>query len=302
MKHYWIELIDDFLEYKYIHCWLSNETIRTYVFVFNSFLESELFDFNDFSTFTEANFLKCLKDNLINKKWSSRTYNKMRKNLKVFCDYLIMKWKLTANPLEKITYRNTEKNLPKYLTRSQINILQRTIEKVYKCDNVISIRNKTIMYFYLFSWLRLSELTHLKLEDISFENNTIRVNKGKWWKDRVVPLISILKKKLKIYLSTCHKHKIDIDILFPTRFWNCLQHRDIYNIFNKVRAKLSFRFTPHMCRHTFATTLINNDVPIYNVQKAMWHTDIKTTEIYVCLDMNNFAKKLNKLKLFKPCI
>lgn len=69
-----------------------------------------------------------------------------------------------------------------------------------------------------------------------------------------------------------------------------------------MRDKLPFRFTPHMCRHTFATTLVNNDVPIYNIQKAMGHTDIKTTEIYVCLDMNNFAKKLNKLNLFKPCL
>ena len=227
MKHYWIELIDEFLEYKIIHCWLSIDTMRTYIFVFNSFLESNLFDFNDFSTFNEINFLKCLKSNLINKNRSSWSYNKMKKNLKIFCDYLIKKWKLTSNPLLEIDYRRTEKNLPKYLTESQMKLLYKTIEKAYNSDTLISIRNKTIIYFYLFSGLRLSELTHLKFEDVSFEENTIRVNKGKWWKDRVVPLLNILKQKLKIYIKVCRKHNFDIDILLPSRFWNILQHRDM---------------------------------------------------------------------------
>jgi site-specific recombinase XerD len=300
MKSYWIDLIDDFLYEKFVNEWLSLHTIKTYTTVFNLFILSPLFSFNDFNLFNEYNFKKFLWDNLIKNKWSSWSYNCFRKNLKVFCNYLIKKWKIKENPLNDIKPRKTEKCLPKYLNTEQIRELKKVIDNTFTRDTFLDVRNKTILYFYLFSWLRLSELINLKIEDINFEENTIKVNKWKWKKDRLVPLINILYKKLVFYFKIRKVYWLKTNILFPTFSFNFpLLPRDIYYIFDKIKTKLSFYLTPHMLRHTFATELVRKNANFYDVSRSLWHSKLSTTQIYVWLDVKAMCESFNKLSLFR---
>lgn len=71
-------------------------------------------------TFTELNFKKFLLESLNKYKWSSYTYNQRRKNLKIFCDYLIKRGLLPDNPFINIRVRKEEKPLPKYLNTIQV--------------------------------------------------------------------------------------------------------------------------------------------------------------------------------------
>lgn len=299
MKNYWIDVIDGFLLEKSINEWVCLNTIKTYQSVFNTLLNYEYIDFYELSSFNNKNIMRFLWEALIKNKWSSHTYNRYRKNIKVFCDYLIFNWLLNENPIDWIKERKVWKNLPKFLSTKQIKELERSINMAYPCENFMSIRNNTIMYFYLLSGLRLQELVNLKLEDINFTDRLIKINNWKWNKDRIIPLIDILYSKLLPY-KVARKYNNDIrsNILFPTRFWNCLQHRDIYVIFDKVKSRLDFRLTPHMLRHTFATELVRKNVNIYNVSRILGHSNLKTTQIYLWLDMWELNINLNKAKLF----
>lgn len=78
-----------------------------------------------------------------------------------------------------------------------------------------------------------------------------------------------------------------------------MQKRDIYKIFLKIKNNLSFDFTPHMLRHTFATELIRKDVDIYKVSKVLWHSNIKTTQIYTWLTVKDVSEKLQQINLYK---
>jgi len=56
------------------------------------------------------------------------------------------------------------------------------------------------------------------------------------------------------------------------------------NIINKIRCFVTFHFTWHMLRHTFATELVRNNFDIYNISQLLGHSKIETTKIYLSID------------------
>lgn len=299
MKYYWIDFIDDFLYEKLVNEWLSPKTIDCYKTVLNSLFTNPYVEAEDFKTYTEMNFKRMLWDLLLKNNWSSHTYNRYRKELKTFCNYLIKKGHLKENPLKNIPMRKLAKTLPKCLNKKQVKELQYTIKNTFDTDDFLSVRNKTIFYFYMYTWCRLNEMVNLKIQDIDFINWSIRINNAKGQKDRIVPLTYTLSDYLISYLLKKKKSKINTEIVFPTRFCWFLQKRDVYNIVKKVREKLSFRFTPHMLRHTFATELISKNVNLYNLSKILWHSNIETTKIYLSLQNEDIRIDLNNKALYK---
>jgi len=299
MKYYWIDFIDDFLYEKSVNQWLTKDSIHSYQTVFNSLFLNPYIEVENFESYKEINFKRLLWELFLKNEWSTHTYNRYRKNLKCFCDYLVRNWFLKDNPIKNIPIRKSWKNLPKTLDKKQIKELIQKIEKTFKNDDFISFRNKTILYFYIYTWCRLKELVKLKTYDVDFINWTIRINNWKWNKDRVVPLTFTLSDFLIKYLLIKNKSWIKSEIFFPTRFCWYLQHRDIYNVVDKIKKWLSFSFTPHMLRHTFATELVRKNVNLYNISKVLWHSSIKTTQIYLWLDTEEIRENLNSISLYK---
>ena len=121
MKYYGIEYIDDFLNEKLIYQWVSQATISTYTTVFNLLLNIDYIDIFELNTLNEMNLKRFLSENFLKNNWSSHTYNRYRKNLKCFCDYLVKNNLIEENPLNKIPIRILWKQLPKTLSKSQMN-------------------------------------------------------------------------------------------------------------------------------------------------------------------------------------
>ncbi len=298
MTYYWIDIIDDFLIEKEVNEWLSLSTIKIYNTMFNLLCDNPFVNISDLSTFTEINFKKLLWNSLIKNKWCSHTYNKYRKNYRVFCKYLVTNWFLEFNPLANIKIRKVLKSFPKYLTTKQIIHVQKLININFSDSDFMTLRNKTILFFYMYTWLRLYELINLKMSDIDFIHQTIKITNWKWWKDRLVPMIYQLSDLLIPYLIKLKNSKIKTNIVFPTRFGWLMQHRDVYNILNKIKSQLDFHLTPHMFRHTFATELVRKNINIYNISRILWHSDLKTTQIYLWLDIDSVTVSLNKSHIF----
>lgn len=299
MRYYWIEFIDNYLFEKSINQWLSTKTIEWYRTAFNILFLNQYVDVEDFSTYTELNFKRLLWTFCQKNNWSSNTYNNYRKYLKTFCDYLVKNRYLSENPFEKIEVRKVAKSLPRCLDIKQIRELFSVLEKIYNTDDFLTLRNKTIVYYYIYTWCRLSELIKLKREDIDFLAFQIRINEAKWKKDRIVPLSYDLSDILIKYLLKKKKVITSWTYIFPTKYWNQLQKRDIYNIIKKLKENLSFGFTPHMLRHTFATELVRKDLDVYKVAKILWHSNIKTTERYLWLTTKDITEKINQINLYR---
>lgn len=290
--------IDTFLFEKQINQWLSNKTILTYNSCFNLLLNNPYIFLDNPWSFTELNFKRLLWETLIKNNWTSHTYNRYRKNYKVFCDFLIKESFIKENPLKHIKDRKVDKVLPKALLPKQVDEVIYLINRIFSNDDFVSKRNSAIIYTYLFTWIRLSELININTLAVNIEDWYIKINKWKGWKDRYVPIVNKLSFILCDYMKAREKFDFQEKVFFPTRYWWYMQHRDIYSILNKIREKISFKLTCHMFRHTFATELVRKNLNLYNISQILWHSKLDTTKIYLNFDTESVKNSLNTLNIY----
>ncbi|MDL2280036.1 tyrosine-type recombinase/integrase [Desulfovibrio sp. OttesenSCG-928-G11] len=65
-----------------------------------------------------------------------------------------------------------------------------------------------------------------------------------------------------------------------------------------MQRKISFKLTPHMLRHTFATELVRKDINLFKISRILGHSNTKTTQIYLGLDTRDLRNDLNTKSLF----
>ena len=139
------------------------------------------------------------------------------------------------------------------------------------------LRNKLLTYLFLYTWLRISELSKIKVCDIWESLQVI----GKGGKRRFVYLKPEILDLIYLYLG---KRKKQSDYLFAWTKGH-LGRIHIVHIFNKMSKECWVHIHAHKFRHTFCTDLLN--VPwsnIYSVAKLMGHSKITTTQIYLWAD------------------
>lgn len=147
-------------------------------------------------------------------------------------------------------------------------------------DSVIGIRNKCIILMMCDCGLRLSEVTSLKLDNVSFEHRTALVT-GKGGKSRLVPLGTATLEHLKRYLEV---RRGTVPELFVTFNGDKLTNSAIDSLFARLRKHTGIkRLHPHLLRHTFATNFIYDGGNPVVLQMIMGHSDIETTQIYLHL-------------------
>ncbi|MEA3228210.1 MAG: tyrosine-type recombinase/integrase [Campylobacterota bacterium] len=134
--------------------------------------------------------------------------------------------------------------------------------------------------------LRISELSNLKLEDIS--DSWVRVL-GKGNKDRDVPLLQEIKKMIDSYLEENHPRKF----LFEKNRGK-LSENSLRYIVTKVFRKIALKVTPHQLRHSYATALLNSGAPIVDVSELLGHSSMATTQIYTKLGSALKQKNYNE--------
>jgi len=165
-------------------------------------------------------------------------------------------------------------------------------------DTEFGQRNKTIIEVLYGTGIRVSELTDLKLSNIFFIENLLKVS-GKGNKERFVPLGKIASIEIKKYLNDRDKLKIDSkfsDILFLNRYGRQLTRSMIFKVINDSckNAKIHKKISPHTLRHSYATHLLKNGADLRTIQLILGHESITTTEIYTHLDIYHLEEVLKK--------
>jgi len=290
----WDTSIENFKNYLKLERGLSMNSIESYEF--------DLIQFKNFIIENSINESpkKCssstvkryLYKNFSNKK--SRSQARSISALKSFFNYLLFEGEIHSSPINDIESPKIENKLPEVLTEDEI---KRLISSV-NLDSEFGQRNKTIIEVLYGTGIRVSELIELKLSNIFFKENILKVT-GKGNKERFVPLGKIALIEIKKYLNDRDKLKIDSkfsDILFLNRYGRQLTRSMIFKVINdsSKNAEIDKKISPHTLRHSYATHLLKNGADLRTIQLILGHESITTTEIYTHLDTFHLEDVLKK--------
>ena len=290
----WDTSIENFKNYLKLERGLSMNSIESYEF--------DLIQFKNFIIENSINESpkKCssstvkryLYKNFSNKK--SRSQARSISALKSFFNYLLFEGEIHSSPINDIESPKIENKLPEVLTEDEIKRLISSIN----LDSEFGQRNKTIIEVLYGTGIRVSELIELKLSNIFFKENILKVT-GKGNKERFVPLGKIAIIEIKKYLNNRDKLKINSkfsDILFLNRYGRQLTRSMIFKVINdsSKNAGIDKKISPHTLRHSYATHLLKNGADLRTIQLILGHESITTTEIYTHLDTFHLEDVLKK--------
>jgi integrase/recombinase XerD len=226
---------------------------------------------------------------------NERTQSRMISGLRSFFSFLIFEDYRETNPLDLIESPKIGRKLPDTLSEFEIDNLIGAID----LSKPEGERNRAILETLYGCGLRVSEITHLKLSDLFFDEGFIKVT-GKGDKQRFVPILKTTQKYISIYVNEIRSHlKIQPnheDTVFLNRRGKQLTRAMIFTIIKQLAEKIGLKKTisPHTFRHSFATHLLQNNADLRSIQLMLGHESITTTEIYVHLDKSHLSKVIEK--------
>lgn len=273
-------LIDSFLNYLRYERNYSAETIVYYgadLVEFSKFIqkEGEEFDPNEVEPIMIREWIVSLMD----KGHTSVYVNRKLSPLRSFYKYLLKKGIVTKNPMQKITGPKKKKPLPVFLKESDMDKL---LDEVDFGEGFKACRNRLVIEVFYSTGMRLSELIGLNDSDVDLSSCAVRVT-GKRNKQRIIPFGDRLKESLLAYISIRNETvTIKPEAFFVKETGGRLSRSLVDSI---VRRNLSKVVTqkkrgPHVLRHTFATTMLNNDAELGAIKELMGHSSLATTEVY----------------------
>ncbi len=256
-----------------------------------------------FKTFSKENiydyFEECSKLN-----WDLLYQDRNKYDIKIFFN-----WTYQNN----LTQISGDMILPKIVWHKKTNIrTYYTKEEVTKLLNVIDIKTKQGKEDYLiislisYLGLRISDVINLKLSNIDFDNNTISIIQYKTDNVLTLPLIDKVKYPLLDYLKNVRINNVDLDYVFITYDEPYRHHTELkthnYKIKNYlIKAGIDINGRKHgfhSLRHSFSTSLLNENISLYSISTILGHGDIRTTMSYLDVD----TSKLKELALEVPYV
>ncbi len=273
------QIIDTFIDSIWLEHGLSKSTLSAYrsdIKVLGEWASSKRLNIEDIS---RADLLDFIADKA-HSGISARTSARMLSSFRRFYGYLFQEEIISTNPTEKISMPKIGKSLPKLMTEEEVL-------KLIKAPNSkkpLGFRDRTMLEILYATGLRVSELVSLKQADVNLNQGYIRVM-GKGNKERLVPMGTIAKRRLKNFLDG---PIIEIlgerqsEFLFPTKTSEHISRQAFWQIIKKYSKKVGIKsdLSPHSLRHAFATHLINHGADLRVVQMLLGHSDLSTTQIY----------------------
>lgn len=224
-----------------------------------------------------------------------RSQARIISGLKSFFNYLVFEDYRTNNPMDLIESPKIGRKLPDTLSVDEINELIGSID----LSKPEGERNRAMLETLYGCGLRVSELIGLRISDLYFKEDFIKVT-GKGDKQRFVPISTINKKYISIYRKEVRVHqtiqKGFEDFLFLNRRGKQLTRAMVFTIIKQLAEKIGLQknVSPHTFRHSFATHLLKNGADLRAIQQMLGHESITTTEVYMHVDRTHLENVLNK--------
>ncbi|SJZ60035.1 tyrosine recombinase XerC [Selenihalanaerobacter shriftii] len=305
-KLHYTKAVNSFLKYLVAERGFSELTIKEYerdLDLFFRYLQNE-FNYDPdkiyIDTISRYELTEFLGDIILIKDNSPATRNRKLYSIRSFFNYLVKQNILEKNPAHSI--EATKSNLraePIYL---QLDDAKQYMEAIRNSNSSTSIRDLAIVKVFIYCGLRVSELTNLNLENIDFQDKSIKFY-GKGSKERYVPVHTDVIQSIQehlIYRDTIQPNNKDArKALFLSNRGNRINVRTVQIMVKKYAKKAGVRnaskITPHKLRHTFASMLYKQTKDLRVLQELLGHSDISTTQIYTHTDKEQRKQAVNQM-------
>lgn len=270
--------IDEFCDTLWLEDGLSKNTLEAY--------RRDLTLFAQWRTINQQDSLLNATTEEINAYATSLSKNKAtsaNRRLAVFrrfYQHAVRQHKITADPTLNIPSAKTPARHVQSLSETQVEALLAAPDPTTE----LGLRDRCMLELMYASGLRVTELVLLKLQEVSLNDNVLRIT-GKGDKTRLVPFGEIASVWINRYLNEARpfimKGQID-DALFVTARGGAMTRQMFWILIKKysLKAQINSPLSPHTLRHAFATHLINHGADLRVVQLLLGHSDISTTQIY----------------------
>lgn len=206
--------------------------------------------------------------------------NRKLSSLRSFYRFLLIQGYVKVNPVSKVKGPKRKKTLPFFLRESEMDKL---LDGGMFDDDFQGCRDRMILELFYSTGVRLSELIGLDDVDVDFSASWIKVT-GKRNKQRLIPFGDELREAMLIYIKVRNE-------TLPMRLSNAFFVRKngermypalVYNLVRKNLSKVTAlkKRSPHVLRHTFATSMLNHSAELESVKELLGHNSLATTEIY----------------------
>ncbi len=204
---------------------------------------------------------------------NKRTLNRKLSSINIFFHFCHLQ-RFTHEKI-KIPMAKVPKNLPKYLSSEEILGGLEMIDR----STVMGLRDHALILFLYASGCRISEALNVERADIV--DGWLRIRFAKGEKERVVPLAPVATEALAAYLS---EQTMTSSYLWLNYKGDVLSRISAYKIVKKYLG-----VSPHVLRHSFASSLIIGGADLRVVQELLGHSSLETTQIYTHIQKQNLA-------------
>ena len=286
-------LTNSFLDYLQYERNYSEETIKSYredLCQFEKFAREEIGD----SALSEvkAELVREWIVSLMDKGYTSTSINRKLSSLRSFYKFLLRKGEVAVNPLQKITGPKNKKPLPAFLRESDMD---RLLDEVDFGEGFKGCRDHMIIEMFYATGVRLSELIGLDNKDVDFSSSLIKVT-GKRNKQRLIPFGEELKIAMMEYVDVRNEAvPIRTNAFFVRENGERLSRSIVENLVKRTLSKVVTlkKRSPHVLRHTFATTMLNHDAELGAIKELLGHESLATTEVYTHTTFEELKKVYN---------
>lgn len=286
-----LSLPEKFRRYLLLEKSLSKSSVEAYMFDLRKLMEyvgTRDLELTDVKHEDLLDFIACLHGLGI----SPRSQARIISGIRSFYKYLLIEDYIEQDPCELIELPNLGRHIPEVLSVDEIDRIVNAIDD----SKDEAQRDRAIIEVLYGCGLRVSELVNLKLTDISWKEEFVRVI-GKGNKQRLAPISTRALKQIEYYLpfrSSIDVKKGEEDYLFISKRGKHLSRITVFHIVKVLaeRAGITKDISPHTFRHSFATHLLERGANLRAIQVMLGHESISTTEIYTHMDMSTLRYEI----------
>lgn len=280
----WEKISAEYRRYIKLEKRLSENTVEAYMRDLEEFAHFILRTFDVAPERVERSMIERFMMWLYQQGRSSASQARRLSGVKSFYNFLLLGDRVEQLPTEYVATPKMGRTLPDTLSLSEVDALLATFDM----RTAKGCRDSAIVEVLYSCGLRVSELTTLRIDNLFFGEGVIRIV-GKGDKQRLVPIGSVARDKIQLYMEVRQPKRPSEPTLFLNNRGEPLTRVMVFNIIKRAarEAGIDKHISPHTLRHSYATHLLEGGANIRQVQELLGHESIATTEVYTHLDRSH---------------